>query len=143
MLKRWLIILYPFNLISTNGIDHGYIIDGYIIVKVWCNFFAGVLCSTLDIGPWNLQFVFGFRKNNWCERSIEIHSLLLCIKKIVGDTKDLNNLLIFNILNFKQISQYLGQFLGYKNGRPHFGILKARRLWCYQLFVENAMFKRF
>ena len=67
-------------------------------------FFTGVLFSTLDIGPWNLQFVFGFHKVNRCQRSIEKHckslklktlkrfSLLLCIINIDGDTKDLNNL---------------------------------------------------
>ena len=61
--------------------NHGYIIDGYIIVKVWCNFFAGVLCSTLDIGPWNLQFVFGFRKVNRCQ-SIRKHCKSLKLGKI-------------------------------------------------------------
>ena len=63
-------------------LNHGYIIDGYIKVKVWCNFFAGVLCSTLDIGPWNLQFVFGFRKVNRCQRSIEKHCKSLKLDKI-------------------------------------------------------------
>ena len=58
--------------------DHGYVIDGYIIVKVWCNFFAGVLCSTLYIG----QFVVGFRKVNICQSSIEKHCKSLKLDKI-------------------------------------------------------------
>ena len=49
----------------------------------------------------DLQFVFGFRKVNSCQRIKEKHckslklgkiSLLVCIIKVVGDTKDLNNL---------------------------------------------------
>ena len=35
--------------------------NGYIIVKVWCNFIVGVSYSTLDIGPWTWKFIFAFR----------------------------------------------------------------------------------
>ena len=34
--------------------------NGYIIVKVWCNFIAWVSCSSLDIGPWTWKFIFAF-----------------------------------------------------------------------------------
>jgi len=67
---------------SLECIIHGYIIDGHIISKVRCNFFAGVLYSTLDIGPWNLQFVCGFCKVNRCQRSVEKHCKSLKLDKI-------------------------------------------------------------
>ena len=34
-------------------------------------------CSTLYIRPWTYKFIFGFRKVNRCQRSIEKHILSL------------------------------------------------------------------
>ena len=61
-----------------------------------------MLSSTLDIGPWNLQFFFGFSKVNRCQRSIEKHSKSLKLNKIIiniiGDTKDSKSLKLNKII---------------------------------------------
>ena len=65
----------------------------------------------------DLPFVLDFRKvriNKNIVKSLKFR-LLLCIIKIVGDTKELNNL-------------GFSQFLRYKNGRPHFENFKTRRI---------------
>ena len=55
---------------------------GYKIVTVLCNFMAGGSCSTLGIGLWTYKFIFGFRKVNSCQRSIEKHCKSLKLGKI-------------------------------------------------------------
>ena len=94
----YIYIVQSFNISNRSNrihsLKYGFIIDGYIIVKVWCNFFAGVLCSTLDIGPWSLQFVIGFRKVNRCKvfKTLRFSLRYLYFKNWIRDTKDLNNL---------------------------------------------------
>ena len=47
-------------------------------------------------------------------------------------------MVIFNTLNLKQISQYLSQFLRYKNFIPHFGNLKSRCVGGYPILRRQC-----
>ena len=47
-------------------------------------------------------------------------------------------MVILNTSNFRLNSHYLSQFFRYKNGRPHFGNFKTRRIWCYPNFGRQC-----
>ena len=88
-----------------------------------------------------LKVVKGVKKNIVSLKYFVKFSLFLCFIKLVVDTKIWTTLLIFYTLNFRQISQYLSQFLSYKNGRPHFGNLKTRPIWCYPTLWSQSYAK--
>ena len=107
---------------------------------------AGGSCSTLDIGPGTFNLSLVFVKIKVVKR---VKKNIVSLKYFVKFGLFSFFLIIVNLvnmlytLNFRQISQYLSQFLKYKNSRPHFRNFKTRTFDATQLIGGKVMFTRF